>query len=58
MRTWKGWLAKKSAALTRFWLFAYSEIRGTSSVALSGVTTESFIWTNVVERSSLRSFAT
>ena len=33
-------MAKKSAALTRFWLFAYSEIRGTSSVAFSGVTTE------------------
>ena len=32
MRTWNGWLAKKSAALTRFWLLANWDIFGTSSV--------------------------
>ena len=53
MRTWKGLLEKKSASLMRFWLFAKRETFGTSSTAVSGSTTTSFIWTWTLERSGL-----
>ena len=52
MRTWKGWLAKKSAALTRFWLLAYSEIFGTTVVARCAATIESFICTKTEAKST------
>ena len=54
-RRWKGWLAKKSLARTAFWLLANCEIRGISSSATSGATTESFIGTNTLPAGSFLS---
>jgi hypothetical protein len=52
IRTWKGWLEKKSAAFTRFCVLAYSEMRGTT-ISLSSLSiTDSFIWTKIPDRSA------
>src|SRR5438552_3268536 len=50
MRRWNSWLEKKSASLTRFWLFAYLAIRGMTLPAVVGGTTDSFICTKVWSR--------
>jgi hypothetical protein len=43
IRTWNGWFEKKSAAFTRFWVFAYSDIFGTTISLCWLSMTDSFI---------------
>src|SRR3546814_4468639 len=56
IRTWNGWFEKKSAAFTRFWVFAYSDILGTTVSLCRLSMTDSFNWTNIWERSALSRF--
>src|SRR3546814_2607979 len=46
----------KSAAFTRFWVFAYSDILGTTVSLCRLSMTDSFNWTNIWERSALSRF--